>query len=182
MGAQLLGGDARSGLQPDDGGDLLAEGRVGRREDGSLQHSGVLEQDRFHLERRDVLAPSDNDVLGAIDDIEEAFLVEAPDVPGVEPAVGERRCRLLRTAPIARDDVRTLDPDLPGVSRRRVVAVLVDDANLADRYRGTDAVGPGQVVVAADRRGDRGCLRQAVPGAGTALGEAIADATEELGR
>jgi hypothetical protein len=49
----------------------------------------VLIDRRFHLDAADVLAAADDDLLHAVDDEQEAVLVEIADIPGMEPAVAE---------------------------------------------------------------------------------------------
>ena len=77
-----------------DGADLLAESLVGHADDRGLGHVGVLVERGFDLGRVDVLAAADDDVLQPVDDVEVAVGVEAAEVAGVEPAVGERLGRL----------------------------------------------------------------------------------------
>ena len=57
---------------------------------GGLDHRVVLVENPLDLRAGDVLATRDDHVLEAIDDEEVSVLVADADVPGVEPATGER--------------------------------------------------------------------------------------------
>src|SRR3954453_22781730 len=55
--------------------------------------------------RRDVLAARrDDDVLHPVGDLDEAFIVDDPDIARVEPAVDDRLRRLLRVVEVAEED------------------------------------------------------------------------------
>src|SRR5690606_3730678 len=77
-----------------DGGDLAVEGDERDDVGAAVAEGERLADERVLLEvvldhrRRDVLAArGDDELLLAVDDGEEAVLVEAPDVAGVDPAV-----------------------------------------------------------------------------------------------
>src|SRR6476661_8280839 len=119
---------------------------------------------RLDLGRRDVLAARGlEDVLLAVGDVEEAALVDAPDVAGVEPAVlGEHLGRRLGVVVVAAHDARPSDEDL---------AVLLRDAHLGARQRPADrAVLVRAVVGCVDGR------------AGRRLGQAVALLDEQADR
>ena len=116
---QLLFGRRRARGQVDDGADLLAEHVVGDADRRRVGHGRVLEQGGFDLDAVDVLAAADDHVLGPVDDVDEALVVDAGDVARVQPAVGDRRRRRLRLVPVALDDVGTLDPQLADLARRQ---------------------------------------------------------------
>src|SRR5215204_7053240 len=65
--------------------------RVGDRDHRAFEHSGVGGDDLLDLDRRDVLAAGDDDVLLAVADLDVAVGMHDPDVSGVEPAAVERR-------------------------------------------------------------------------------------------
>ena len=74
--------------------------------------------------RLEMFSPApDHHVLGAVDDVEEALVVELAEVARPQPAVDERLGRVLGPAPVSGDDGRALDPDLarprPPERRRR---------------------------------------------------------------
>ena len=56
---------------------------------GGFGDRGELMQHALDLGRIDVLAAGNVHVLPAVDDVVEAFLVDARGVAGVQPAVGE---------------------------------------------------------------------------------------------
>ena len=162
----------------------------GHADDRAVGDRGVLEEGGLDLDGVDVLAAADDDVLGAVDDVDEAVVVDAGDVAGVEPAVREDVGGLFGAVPVAADDLRPLDPQLAGdvgpdgqVGRRlRPVEVLGDDDDVGDGHRRADAVRLVDVVGAGVHRRDRGRLGQAVAVAGLDVGEGVADPADELGR
>ena len=72
-----------------DRADLLAQDVVGDADHGGVGHRRVLVQDGLDLDAVHVLAAADDHVLGPVDDVDEALVVEPGDVARVEPAVGE---------------------------------------------------------------------------------------------
>ena len=85
---QLVGSDSSApALADDDGGDLLAEAVVRQAEDRDVGDVRVLEDRRLDLGAVDVLAAAQHHVLDPVDDVDEAVLVDAARVAGVEPAV-----------------------------------------------------------------------------------------------
>ena len=89
-----LGRGAGAGLHADERAPVLTETLVGRGDDGDLGHAREAQDLLLDLERADVLASPDDDVLLAVDDGEEALVVEDADVTRREPAVGvEARLR-----------------------------------------------------------------------------------------
>jgi hypothetical protein len=50
----------------------------------------MLIERRLHLDTADVLTAADDDFFHAIDDEQEAFLIDIAHIPGMEPAVAER--------------------------------------------------------------------------------------------
>ena len=129
---------------------------------GRVRHRLVLVEGRFHLDAVDVLAAPDDHVLGPVDDVHEALVVDAGDVPRVQPPVGERRRGFLGLVPVALDHVGSVDPQLADLTGAQRAALLVDDLHLAHRHRRPDAVRLAHVVVAAVHRGDRRRLGQPV--------------------
>ena len=51
----------------------------------AVRDVGVLEERGLDLDGVDVLAAADDDVLRAVDDVDVALVVDARDVPGVQP-------------------------------------------------------------------------------------------------
>ena len=100
---------------------------MGHADHRDVEHRRVLEQRGLDLGAVHVLAAADDHVLDAVDDVDEALVVE----PGHVAACGTSRRRTppgrLRLVPVALDDVRALDPELADLADGSVVAVGVDD-------------------------------------------------------
>src|SRR5258708_7797301 len=86
-GQDLVG--ARLGVvtQDDEGDHLLAVPRVGPADHRGLGHRRVFEQHFLDVARVNVEAAADDQVLLAINDVEVAFGVHAPDIARVQPSV-----------------------------------------------------------------------------------------------
>ena len=69
--------------------DLFAEGAVRYAHDRGVEHVGMVEQDVLHLDAVHVLAGADDHVLGPVDEVHEALVVDARDVAGAEPTARE---------------------------------------------------------------------------------------------
>ena len=76
-------------LDRDEGAGRFAPAFVGAGDDGGVEYGGVAVEDGFDLDRRDVLAAGDDDVLGAVLQLDIAVLVHHAEVAGVEPAALE---------------------------------------------------------------------------------------------
>ena len=85
---------------------------------------GALGFGRVH-----VLAAAHDHVLGAVDDVDEALLVDAGDVSRVHPAIDEDVGGLLGAVPVAEHDVGAAGDDLAGAAGWHGGAVLIDDAD-----------------------------------------------------
>ena len=110
---QLLGRDL--GAQRDDGVDALAPAVVGDADGGRLAHRRVGEQHVLDLAGIDVVPAAHHHVALAVDDREEAVVVDDTDVTGVHPPAADRPCRRLGILPVlahqtaaARDDLADL--------------------------------------------------------------------------
>ena len=79
-------------LQRDERDRNLAPFLVGRRDHGHFEHRGVARQRILDLDRRDVLAAGDDDVLRAVAQRDVAVGEHDAEVAGAEPAVGTRSC------------------------------------------------------------------------------------------
>src|SRR5262245_16062264 len=106
---------------------VLAHQRILHADDGPLRDRGMRVQHLLDLARIDVEASADDQVLLALDDEEEAVLVEAPHVAGVEPLRAYRPRGLVRVAIVPGHHVGTLHADLADLARRqRAVGVVLD--------------------------------------------------------
>ena len=97
------------GPRDDDGAHLLAHHGVGHPDDGDLAHRGMRRQGVLHLDAVHVLAAAIDHVLLAVDDEDQALVVDPREVAAVQPAVDERLGGLLGLAPVAAHDVRPAD-------------------------------------------------------------------------
>ena len=136
-----------------------------------MGQDGVL-----HLDRGDVLAAPDDDVLGAVLDQDVAFLVESGHVAGVEPAVADGRGRCLRVAVVALHHHVRPDHDLADLFtvRSDVGAILVDDPQA---HAGKRPAGHRLAFLAALRRLGLGqeATRQSDRQDRRGLGQPVAD-------
>ena len=131
-------------------------------DDARFGDARVTEQDVFDFCREDVESGDDDQVLGAVDEVDEAILVAVADVSGAQPSIrGEDPRRRLGIVEIAGEDVGAAHPQLPGVADEDVVTGLVDDAQLDAVEHGADGAvarcEPGR------RRDDRRCFGEAIP-------------------
>ena len=110
------------------------------------------EQHFLDLARIDVGAAGDDQVLGAVLEVEIALLVEDADVAGMQPAAAQRGRARLRVLPIARHDHAAAE-DLAGLARRhRLVLRIRDhhlDAGIRLAGRG-QALAPARMVAVGD--------------------------------
>ena len=78
-----------AGPKQDKGFDFLGSQRVGHTDGGGQRHRRVIHQRRLDLDRRDVLAPGDDDVLAAVAQLDVHVRVQNADVARVKPAAAE---------------------------------------------------------------------------------------------
>src|SRR6201999_1144982 len=154
--AQLVDGRCGACLESDRGADLFAKGVVRDADDGGLGHVRVLVEHLFDLARVDVVAAADDHVLGPVDDVEVAVLVDAPDVAGIQPSVGgDRGLGGVRQIPIALHHVVAPDLDLTRLPSRDLDSVQINHPHLDAVDRGADGTrlaGPARVVERGGRR------------------------------
>src|SRR5712691_6985484 len=152
-----------AGLERDDRFHLLAKPLVGDTDDGRLGHGGMCVDDLLDLTRVDVEAASDDHLLLAIDDEEEAVLVDIAQVAGVEPAAFEGFDVGLGLVPVTLHDIVATNHDLTDVvlARGELLVVDVEDPDLDPEYRLADAEHLPLRGAEIESRGWR-CLRQAV--------------------
>src|SRR5450759_4203221 len=110
------------GLRP------LAPGLVRYADHGDLQDGGVRVDGLLHLDRGDVLAAGDDDVLGPVAQLDVAVRVPHSEVTGVEPAAAEGARGGFGVGVVPRHDVVAAHDDLAhGDAVTRYVAHLVVD-------------------------------------------------------
>ena len=99
-----------------------------------MAHDGI-----FDIVGVDVETGDQNHVLLAVDQFEEAFLIEHAHITGFQPAiVRERRCGFIRTVPVALHHLRALDQHLARLAARRLIAVVVHSLDPGIDHRFTD--------------------------------------------
>jgi hypothetical protein len=89
----------------------------------------VFEQHVLDVAREDVEAAPDDEVLQPVHDVQEAVLVQVPDVAGVQPAVPHRPRGQLRVVPVAEHHPRPVDADLAVLAGRHRLSFEVDDGH-----------------------------------------------------
>src|SRR3954447_17610492 len=94
-----------AGLYYDKGGRHFTPLRVGRGDNGALEHRIVRGDGALDFDGRNVLAAGDDDVLLAVDDVYARLLVPYGHVAAVQPAVGHHVGRGLRFLVVAVHDV-----------------------------------------------------------------------------
>ena len=103
---------AAAPLERDEGARALAPLGVRPRDHGGLEHGGVAVQGALDLDRGDVLAARDDDVLGAVLDLDVAVLVHHAEIAGVKPAALEGGCGGFGILQVALHDVVAAHHDL----------------------------------------------------------------------
>ena len=124
-----VGVHRRAVAQHDGRGHLFAQSFVGHAEHRRLGDVVVLVDGRLDLAAVHVLAAAQHHVLGAVDDVHEAVLVDAGDVAGVEPPVTDRVGGGLGPVQVALDHHGTAHAQLAdgGGGPLEVVALVVDE-------------------------------------------------------
>ena len=100
-GAQLRLAGRRARLERDHRARLFAQRVMWDADDGGVDDGRMLVERILHFDAVDVFAAADQHVLGAIEDVAKAFVVEPGNVAGAEPAVDEGRGRGFGIVPIA---------------------------------------------------------------------------------
>ena len=111
----------------------LAPALVGHADDRGLGDRGMREEHVLDDAGIHVLAAGDDHVLDAVLDEQVAVVIDAPDVAGVQPSVGERLRGLVRALPIAAHQLRAAREDLAGFSSRPRRIACVGHSQLGRR-------------------------------------------------
>ena len=136
----------------------------------------------FHLGAINILAAAQHHVLLAIDDEDEAVFIDAGDVAGVQPAIGDRSRGCFRAVDIALDDGGALHPQLADFARRHGVAGIINAFGLIGGHGGPGTVRLVDKEIAGDRRDDPAGLGHAVTGAWPGAGHIVLDLVNQIGR
>src|SRR5262249_48103552 len=155
------------------------EGPVRHADDRGVHHRRVLVEDVLDLDAVDVLAAADEHVLGAVDDVAEALVVDAGEVAGLHPAVDERLARGLGLVPVALDHLRPLGPERAALAARQLLgAIAAHDLDVADGRRRAARARAQLVVLRAHAAEARRGLGHAPAVAGLRLGKDLLDALD----
>ena len=166
----------------DDRGGLLAERAVGDADDSGVGDRGMLVEAVLDLRRIDILAAAQHHVLRAVDDVREAFVVEAREVAGADPAAHEGLGGRLRLVPIAHDDHRPARPEFADrAGGERGDAILGADFEVGDGDRRAGA-GRAMEIILGRVRGDRRHRLGHPPAVAGERAELLVDALDEFGR
>ena len=145
--------------------------------------SGCSNSTAFDLHAVHVLAAPDHHVLGAVDDVHEALVVDAGEVAALQPAVAEGLPRSRPACPSSPS--RRSGPGSTARRPRRRGTSLPSASTTrtsTHRHGHADAVGLALVVDARVHRRDRRRLGQAVAVRRRAAREQLVDPAHELGR
>ena len=102
---QLGLGGAHAGFEGDEGAGCLAPCVVRAGDHGGFQDGGVAVERALDLDRRNILAAGDDDVLGAVFDFDIAVGVHHGEVACMKPAALERGLGGFGVGEIAHHDV-----------------------------------------------------------------------------
>src|SRR5262245_19609480 len=89
-GDDLVLGDGSAGPRLDERARRLAPFGFGLGDDGGCGDCRVLVKHVLDLVRGDILAARDDDILGAVLELDVAVWIEHAEIAGMEPATGER--------------------------------------------------------------------------------------------
>src|SRR4029450_10342374 len=115
----------RAGLELDHGLHRLAPLLVRHADHRAVLHRGMAPQHLLDLAGEDVEAAGDDHVLLAIDDVDEAVLVDNADVAGMVPAEGRGLARRGLVVVVAQHDQAAAHHDLAALAARQDTARLV---------------------------------------------------------
>ncbi len=117
-------------LELNDGCRDLSQTLIGKTDNCDILNCEVSLQEVLNLNRIEVLASCDDDVLLAVDEPIEAFVILLRHVTRVEPAVDERLGRRLRVVVVASHEARTLDAQLADFTLTHLMAVFTHNLAL----------------------------------------------------
>ena len=121
----------------------------------------MLHDHVFDLIRIDVEAGDQDHIFLAIDNAQEALVIHHRDVTGMQPAVFDDFVGRVGTLPVTQHDLWTFDAQLPRLTRRDFVIVIIDQFRFSGRngQSNASAVVVDVMRVNADQRR---ALRQAI--------------------
>ena len=179
---QGLFGAGEAFLQLHDGHGDFAEARFGHADDGHVLDGVVGAHEVFYLHGVDVFAAGDDHVLLAVNKVDEAVLVHAGHVAGVEPAVLDALGGGLLVLVVAEHDARAAHDEFAHVFAGNVPAVFVHDAGLPQVAGLADGAHLVQVLHAEVYAAGADGFGKAVVRVVLMVGEVAEPAADEAGR
>ena len=110
--------------------DAVAPFFIGQAHDRCLDDALVREQHVLDLARIDVVAAADEHVVLAVENVDEAVLVHASDVAGMEPTVAESLGGLFRAVPVTGHELGAAADDLALLAGGHRPVVIVEDCHV----------------------------------------------------
>src|SRR5689334_3314285 len=143
--------DCRARLQLHVADGQLASIGVRLTDHGGKAYGRMPEHDFFYRAGIDVVAATNNKILGAAGDPEVAVLVDAAKIPGIDPIPINECALVVSLVKITAEDARSChddNPDLVGlaVTLDSIVAVQLDDAHTAIGHRMADRSQPDGTI------------------------------------
>ena len=169
-------------LGHDRDGHFFAEPVMGHPEDRCFVNSFEFVDHRFDFGAVDVLASAKNHVLGAILDEDETFLVDAPEIPALQPAVDDRIRRRASLVPIAADQVRSAEADLTDFAGSEGIHIFVETFHFENRHRAPRTARLPNIVIATILRTVGVSFGHAITKTRASALEALIDAAHHLRR
>ena len=122
---------------------MAAALQVANADDGGGGDRGMTVENALDVVRSERPAVARDDVLGAPDEREVAFLVDVRDITGQVPVTEEGRLRLLGLLPVAGEERRwpAADGEVALDPGRKLVALVVDDRHVMARDRAPERSG-----------------------------------------
>ncbi len=132
--SKLLLGRRLTGFQHDKGAGRLPPAFVRKADHRHLLHGGMVQQTSLDLDRRDVFATADDDVLQPVADLGVPVRVDDGGIAGVEPAIADCLRRGFRIPVVPLEHRIAPDDDLAdgaAVVGHLLAGFRVHDAQLA---------------------------------------------------
>ena len=150
------------GLQGHKGAGRFAPHRIGAGDHRRLEHAGVPVEDVLDLDRRNVLAARDDDVLRAVLKLDIAVGVHDPEIARMKPAAGKGLLGRARVLQIALHDDVAAHEDL--AHRRTVCRHRCEARRICDHQIVEHRIGDALARLEPRPLGGRQLIPFAVPG------------------
>ena len=110
MRPQVGGAHLRAGFEQQRGTNFFAQPLVDDAKHAAFGDGRMPVQRRLDFGAIDIFAAAQHHVLLSVDDINKAISIDARDVAGMQPAIGDRRSGGFGAVDIALDDCGTAHP------------------------------------------------------------------------